>query len=297
MTRLSRSARQDLAGWGFSAPYLVVFVVFMAGPILAALWFSFTDFELANLVDPLGAPWIGLDNYTRALDDPEVARAATNTLVFVVVGVPLSVSAGLVAAVLIENGFTRLESVFRVGFYLPVVTSIIAIAVIWRFMLNPNIGLVNRALEVVGVDGPSWLNDTSTALPSIIVMAAWRNLGQSMIILLAGLKGISPNLYEAARVDGASGFQQFLHITIPQLRPVLLFALVITSIGYLQVFEEPFVMTGGGPLDTTLTMAMVIYEQGFNFFHLGYASAVAYLLFIAIAALAFVQFKVLGDDD
>jgi multiple sugar transport system permease protein len=152
-------------------------------------------------------------------------------------------------------------------------------------------------LAAVGIQGPSWLNDTSTALPSIIAMAIWRNLGQSMIIFLAGLQAVPGVLYEAGKVDGATFWQRFRHITLPQLRPVTLFALVITSIGYLQVFEEPFVMTEGGPLDSTLTVAMVIYEQGFNFFHLGYASAIAYLLFIVIAVLAFAQFKLLGQDD
>ncbi|MBY5164163.1 carbohydrate ABC transporter permease [Salsipaludibacter albus] len=295
--RLSNTARNTIAGWGFSLPYLLVFLVFMAGPIFAALWFSFTDFELVNLVAPFSAPWAGFDNYVQAVQDPEVRKAAWNTAVFVVVGVPLSVFAGLMAAVLIENGISRLQSVFRVGYYLPVITSIIAIAVIWRFMLNPDIGLVNRTLALVGIDGPSWLNDPSTALPSIIVMAIWRNLGQSMIIFLAGLKGVPGVLYEASRVDGATFWQRFRWITLPQLRPVTLFALVITSIGYLQVFEEPFVMTQGGPLDSTVTIAMVIYEQGFNFFHLGYASAIAYMLFLFIAVLAFVQFKVLGQDD
>lgn len=295
--RLSNRMRTNIAGWAFSTPYLLVFLVFMAGPIVAALWFSFTDFELQNLVDPLGAPFIGLDNYVRAVQDPEVVRSATNTAIFVLLGVPFSVFTGLLAAVLIEHGLARFQAVFRVGYYLPVVTSIIAVAVIWRFMLNPDIGVVNQALAAVGIEGPSWLDDTRTALPSIIAMAVWRNLGQSMIIFLAGLKGISPVLYEAATVDGATGWQRFRFITLPQLRPVTLFALVITSIGYLQVFEEPFVMTQGGPLDSTVTVAMVIYEQGFNFFHLGYASSIAYLLFVAIGALAFVQFKLLGQDD
>ena len=270
----------------------------MAGPIVAALWFSFTDFSLPDLVQPLGAPFIGVENYTTAVQDPEVRQAAWNTAIFVVFGVPLSVFAGLLAAVLIENVVARLQAIFRVSYYLPVVTSIIAIAVIWRFMLNPDIGAVNKFLELFGIQGPSWLNDTSTALPSIIVMAIWRNLGQSMIIFLAGLKSISPVLYEAARVDGATGWQQFRFVTLPQLRPVTLFALVITSIGYLQVFEEPFVMTGGGPFDSTLTVA-IGDQQGFNFFHLGYADAIAYMLFLVIAVLAaaFVQFKVLGQDN
>lgn len=295
--RMSIQTANTIAGWGFSAPYLLLFLVFMAGPILAAAWLSFTDFELGNLVDPLGASLIGFDNYVRAVQDPEVIQAAITTGIFVVVGVPFTVLAGMLAAVLIENGIERLQSFFRVGYYLPVVTSIIAIAVIWRFMYNPDIGIINRMLATVGIEGPSWLNDPSTALPSIIVMAIWRNLGQNMIIFLAGLKSIAPVLYEAGRVDGATGWQRFRYITLPQLRPVTLFATVITTIGYLQVFEEPFVMTRGGPLDSTLTVAMVIYEQGFNFFHLGYASAIAYMLFLFIAVLAFIQFKFLGGDD
>lgn len=275
----------------------MLWALFLAVPILASLLVAFTDFGLSDLRDPLGVEWAGLANFTAALTDQTVRRAALNTIYFVAVGVPASVGFGLLVAVLIQHGIQRFRAVFRVGYYLPVVTSIVALAVVWRFMLNPDIGLINRVLEFVGLPGRNWLRNPATAMPSIIVMAVWRNLGQSMVIFLAGLSAIDPTLYEAAEVDGAGPLQRFRHITVPQLRPVILFSLVITSIGFLQVFEEPFVMTQGGPLGTTETVAIRIYEEGFNFFNLGYASAIAYLLFLAIAGLAFAQFRMVGADD
>jgi multiple sugar transport system permease protein len=179
------------------------------------------------------------------------------------------------------------------GFYLPVVTSIVAIAVIWRYLLHPDLGLINNLLAAVGIDGPNWLADPTLAMPAIIAMAVWRNVGFVLVIFLAGLQGIPVDLSEAARIDGASRWKEFRYVTLPMLRPTLLFASVITSIGYLQLFEEPFVMTGGGPLDRTLSVTMYVYQQGFNFLNLGYASAIAYALFLAIVILTIVNFRLL----
>jgi multiple sugar transport system permease protein len=211
--------------------------------------------------------------------------------------VPFTLALGLLAAVGLNQGIGRIQSLFRVGYYLPVVTSIVAIAVIWRYLLHPDYGVVNAALAQIGIDGPNWLGQRSTALPSIIALGVWRNVGFDMVIFLAALQGINPALYEAARVDGARPHQIFFRITLPLLRPTILFLAVITSAGYLQLFEEPFVMTGGGPLDSTLSVAMYVYEQGFDFLNLGYASAVAYALFVAIVVLAFIQFRFLRSED
>ena len=214
--------------------------------------------------------------------DPTFRKAALNTAIFVIVGVPLTMALGLLAAMALNQGIVKFRRVFRVGYYLPVVTSIVAIAVVWRLMLGTETGLINGLLDTVGIDGPGWLTDTRYALPSLIVMAAWRNLGFSMIIFLAGLQAIPRDLYEAAAVDGAGGWQAFRHITLPLLRPTLLFVAVITSIGYLQFFEEPFVMTQGGPLDSTLSVAFHAYNQ-FSFGNYGYTAAVSYVLFLVIA--------------
>jgi len=181
-----------------------------------------------------------------------------------------------------------------VGFYLPVVTSIVAIAVVWRLLLGTEVGLVNGTLTIFGIEGPGWLSDERYALWSIIAMAAWRNLGFLMVIFLAGLQTIPGDLYEAAEVDGASAWQRFKGITVPLLRPTLLFAAVITGIGYVQFFEEVYVMTQGGPLNSTLSLALYAYNQ-FSFGNYGYTAAVAFVLFVAIAAVTFFQFRVLRE--
>ena len=289
--------RPHLTGWAFALPFLVIFAVFLFLPILASLVLSFTGFGIANLRDWFSAEFVGADNYTRLFDDERFLKAARNTAVFVVFGVPLTIALGLLAAVGLNQAIGRIQALFRVGYYVPVVTSIVAIAVIWRYLLHPDYGVINAALDTVGIEGPNWLGQRSTALPSIIALGVWRNLGFDMVIFLAALQGINPTLYEAARVDGATASQVFFRITLPLLRPTILFLAVITSAGYLQLFEEPFVMTGGGPLDSTLSVAMYVYDQGFRFLNLGYAAAVAYALFVAIVVLAFIQFRLLRSED
>ncbi|ASW54976.1 carbohydrate ABC transporter permease [Plantactinospora sp. KBS50] len=286
--------RRALTGWAFSAPFTVLFVVFMALPVAASLVMSFTDLRSTDLRHPLAVNFVGLDNYTRLFADDLFRRSSVNTLVFVVFGVPLTMVLALGAASALNSGLVRFRALFRVGFYLPVVTSIVAIAVVWRFLLDPEIGLVNNLLRLVGIDGPSWLSDTALALPSLIAMAAWRNFGFLMVIFLAGLQAVPADLYEAATLDGATRWQQFRNVTLPMLRPTLLFGGVITGIGYLQLFEEPFVMTQGGPLSSTLSVSYHIYNQ-FGFGNYGYAAAASYVLFLAIVALSVVQFRLLGE--
>lgn len=285
--------RENLTGWVFAFPFVAIFLVFLAGPIIATFLMSFTDFGLRDLRNPLGADWIGVKNYTNLLEDKKFLRAILNTTYFVVAGLPLTIMTGLLVAIGLNQGLGRLTAFFRVGYYLPVVTSIVAIAVVWRYLVNPDLGLINRVLGLVGLEGYNWLGNPALAMPTIIAMAVWRNLGSTMVIFLAGLQTIPKEMYEAAHIDGAGRWAAFRHITLPLLRPTMLFAVVITSIGYLQLFEEPFVMTKGGPLDRTLSVSMYLYQQGFNFFHQGYASAMAYILFAAIVVLAIVQFRLL----
>ena len=289
--------QRHLVGWAFSLPFVVIFLVFLGGPILAAFVLSFTGFNIANLQDWFGADWVGFRNYSDAFADEKFQKAARNTAVFVLFGVPLTLALGLLAALGLNQAIGRLQAVFRVGYYLPVVTSIVAIAVIWRYLLHPDYGLVNTMLAQLGIDGPAWLARTDTALGSIIALGVWRNFGFDMVIFLAALQGIDRQLYEAARVDGAGASTIFWRITLPLLKPAVLFLAVITSSGYLQLFEEPFVMTGGGPLNSTLSVSMMVYEEGFRFVNFGYASAIAYLLFVAIAVLAFIQFRFLRSED
>lgn len=290
--RRASRLRRAVTGWGFVSPFTLLFAVFMAGPVLISLAMSFTDMRSADVRDPLGVNFVGFDQYAKVFGDPLFLKASGNTGLFVLVGVPLTMAAGLAVALGLSSGLTRFKTLFRVGYYLPVVTSIVAVSVVWRFLLQPDTGLVNSLLGLVGVDGPNWLDDENLSLPSLIVMAAWRNLGFQMVIFLAGLQAIPANLYEAARLDGASRWQQFRHITLPMLRPTMLFVAVITTISYLQFFEESYVMTQGGPLNSTLSVSFHVFKQ-FGFGNYGYASAMSYVLFVAIVALSLLWFRLL----
>ena len=291
-----RPWRDDLVGWAFAAPFVILFGIFLAFPILASFVLSFTSFGLKDLANPVGSTVVGLKNYVDLFSDPVFWTALFNTFYFVIVGVPLTLVFGLLIATALNRGVSRFRTVFRVGYYLPVITSIVAIAVVWRFLLDPDVGLINMALGGLGINGPAWLADPVLAMPSIIAMAVWRNLGFAMIVFLAGLQAIPAMLYEAAAIDGAGRWQGFRYVTLPMLRPTILFMTVITTIGYLQLFEEPFVMTGGGPLNKTLSITMYMYQQGFTFFHQGFASSIAYVLFVIVAFVAFLQFKFLRSD-
>jgi ABC-type sugar transport system permease subunit len=291
-----RPWRDDLVGWTFAAPFVILFGIFLAFPILASFLLSFTSFGLKDLANPVGSTVVGLKNYVDLFSDPVFWTALFNTFYFVIVGVPLTLVFGLLIATALNRGVSRFRTVFRVGYYLPVITSIVAIAVVWRFLLDPDVGLINMALGGLGINGPAWLADPVLAMPSIIAMAVWRNLGFAMIVFLAGLQAVPAMLYEAAAIDGAGRWQGFRYVTLPMLRPTILFMTVITTIGYLQLFEEPFVMTLGGPLNKTLSITMYMYQQGFTFFHQGFASSIAYVLFVIVAFVAFLQFKFLRSD-
>lgn len=286
--------RQTLAAWGFSLPFLVLFLVFMAGPVLASLTMSFTDFTSRDLRNPLAINFVGLENYTKLLSDDRFLHSAFNTLYFVVVGIPLTMVVALAVAVALNAGIKRFRTFFRVGFYTPVVTSIVAVAVVWRFLLQPDSGLLNTVLGWVGIDGPNWLQSTTWAMPSLIAMASWRNMGTLMVIFLAGLQTIPTELHEAAMVDGAGAWRRFRSITLPLLRPTLLLGAVLLGVGYLQFFEEPFVMTQGGPLNSTISVSMYTYQQ-FGFGNYGLATSMAYILFVVIAVITFIQFRLLRE--
>ena len=291
------SARmEERAGWIFTLPFLLLFLVFTAWPVVQSIFFSLTDIRNRDLRTPFAVNFVGLEQYAKALADPIFQQAALNTGIFVVVGVPLTLAVALAAAIALNNGITKLRAVFRLGFYTPVITSIVAVAVVWRFLLNPESGLVNTVLGWVGIDGPNWLGSTTWAMPSLIAMAVWRNFGTSMIIFLAGLQSVPVELHEAASLDGAGAWQRFLNVTLPILRPTVLFVSVTTVIGYLQFFEEPFVMTSGGPLNSTISASMYTYQQ-FSFGNYGFAAALSYLTFLVIAIITLLQFKFLGKED
>jgi multiple sugar transport system permease protein len=285
------SWRQALIGWSFALPFFALFAVFMAGPIIVSFITSFTDMRVTDIRNPLDVNFVGLDNYADVFDDPTFRKAAVNTAIYVVVTVPATMGLGLLVAVALNQGIVKFRKFFRLAYFMPYVTAIVAVAVVWRLLLGTEHGLINGLLDQIGIDGPGWLTDTRWALPSLMVMTTWRGLGLQMIIFLAGLQAIPNELYEASAVDGAGPWQRFWRITFPLLRPTLLFSAVVASIGLMQIFDEPFVMTQGGPLDSTVTVAFHAYNQ-FSFGNYGYTAAMSYILFLVIAGLTVLQFRI-----
>lgn len=287
--------RQALIAWGFCLPFVAVFAVFMLVPLVSSFAMSFTDFRATDIRSPFAVDFIGLDQYAKLFTDATFLRSIGVTAFFVVVGIPVTMVTALALALALNSGRGRIVSFFRVGFYAPVVTSIVAVSVVWRYILLPD-GLLNSALAVIGITGPNWLSDTTWALPSLVVMAVWRNVGTLMIIFLAGLQAVPEEVQEAAVMDGASPWRRLISVTLPLLRPTLLLGSVLISVGFLQFFEEAFVMTRGGPLDSTLSVAYYTYRQ-FGFGEYGLASAASYVLFLAIALLSLLQFRLLRSKD
>ncbi|MEU4607310.1 sugar ABC transporter permease [Kribbella sp. NPDC023972] len=291
----ARRRRQGLVAWLFALPFVLGFGIFMLLPIVSSFLMSFTDFTSSDVQTPLSVGFVGVNQYTDLLSNPQFLKSMSVTAYFVVVGIPLTMVVALALAVALNSGINRFRTVFRVGFYTPVVTSIVAVAVVWRFILQDN-GLLNAMLGWVGIDGPNWLNSTTWSMPAMILVAVWRNMGTLMIIFLAGLQSIPEEVKEAALIDGANAWATFRRVTLPLLRPTLLLGAVLLSVGYLQFFEEPFVMTKGGPLDSTLSISYFTYNQ-FGFGKYGTASAASYILFVAIALLSLVQFRALRSKD
>ncbi len=277
--------KASLAGWMFAAPALIVIGVFFGLPVLAALGLSLTDFDLYALADMNNLRFVGAGNYLELLRTPMFWKSLGNTTYFVAVGVPLSIGVSLGAAILLNAPVARFKALFRTALFAPVVTTLVAVAVIWRYLFHTSYGLVNWVLGHFGIAPVDWLGDPTWAMPTIMLLAVWKNFGYNMVIFLAGLQSIPQDLYEAARIDGASKWRQFLHITLPMLGPVLLVVGVITISGYFQLFAEPYVMTRGDPLQSTVSVLYYMFEEGFRWWNLGRASAVAFLLFLIILAV------------
>jgi multiple sugar transport system permease protein len=271
------SGATQRAGWGFALP---------------ALALSFTDFDLYALADPANLRVVGLHNYSTLLATPMFWQALGNTAIFVVLGVPLSLAASLGAALLIESRLTRWRGFFRTALFAPVVTTLVAVALIWRYLLHTRYGLINYALSHLGLPTIDWLGDPHWSMPAIVLLAVWKNFGYNMIILIAALQSIPEDLHEAARLDGAGTFARLRHITLPLLGPTLLLVSILTISGYFQLFAEPYVMTQGGPLQSTVSVLYFMFEQGFKWWNLGFASAVAFLLFALILVLTTLQMRI-----
>jgi multiple sugar transport system permease protein len=273
----------------FLTPAMALITLFFFLPVLGGFLLSLTDFDLYSIGDLRNTRVVGAANYTSLLDNPLFWRALTNTLYFSFVGGPLTIAVALGAALLLNAKLARFKAFFRTIYFAPVVTTIVGVAIVWKYIYHPRVGLLNRMLDAVGIAGPDWLGDPRWAMPALILLAIWRGFGYATVIFLAGLQNVPEELYEAARIDGAGGWKQFIHVTVPQLGPTFVFVGIITAIGFLQVFAEPYVMTpDGGPLNATLTIVMLMYREGFRWWNMGYAAAVAFILFalVLLATLA-----------
>ena len=269
----------------FLLPNLIGFLIFTAIPVGAAFILAFYDYDLL-----LGASWAGLENFREMFTTDEVFRAALfNTVYFTAVSVPLSVVLGLVTAMLVNQALRGIV-IFRSIFLLPYVTVTVALSLVWKWIYLPDIGLINSVLGVFGIDGPPWLTSGTWAMPALILMSVWKGFGYNMVIFLAGLQGIPDHLYDAAKVDGATAWRRFLNVTLPLLSPTTFFVVVISVISSFQVFDQALIMTNGGPGTATTTLVLYIYQKGFQSFEMGYAAAVALILFAAIFVFTVIQF-------
>ena len=288
-------ARQNRAGWAFVAPALALIGLFFFVPVLAGLFLSFTDFDIYAIGRPDTARFMGLENYRQVLSNPLFWQALGNTFLFVILGGPLSVLTSLVAALLVSAKRVRYPGLFRSIFFMPVVTTLVAVAIVWRYLYHPQYGLLNWALGAVGIHPVDWLGDPHWAMFAIILMAVWKNFGYNMLIFIAGLQSIPEDLYEAAHLDGAGSWAQFRHVTLPSLAPTFLFVGVMTMLGNFQLFAEPYVMTQGGPLKATTTVVLLMYEEGFRWWRMGMAASLAFVLFVIMFLGTLIQMHLQGE--
>lgn len=281
--------KQKMFPYVFIAPAAILFAIFTIYPIVSSFILSFQTSVRGQYV------FAGLDNYKRLLEDAIFWKALGNTFIIFVVQVPIMLILALILASLLNSQLLKLKGFFRVSFFLPAITSLVAYSILFSIMLQEE-GILNTFISYLGVDRISWLSDPFWAKVSIILAMTWRWTGYNMVIFLAALQNVPEEMYEAASIDGAGKIRKFFSITVPSLKPVILFAAILSTIGTLQLFDEPYNLTKGGPADATMSLGLYIYQNGFNYFDFGYASAIAYAVVVLVAVLTFVQFKVTGDD-
>lgn len=276
----------------FIGPALLIILLFFMIPVCASLLLSLSDFDIYALADIHNIRFVGLKNYNDLMRNPLFWKALVNTLYYTVVGGPLTVTVSLATALLVNARAAKFKGLWRTVYFAPIVTSVVAVAVVWKYLYHPRFGLLNRGLGLLGIAPIDFLGDPHWAMPAIILLGIWKNFGYTMIIFVAALQSIPEELYEAARMDGANAWQQFRHVTLPLLGPTFVFVGIITAIGYLQLFPEPYVMTRGGPVNATLSIVMLMYEQGFRWWNMGFAASVAFVLFIVIGIATLIQLRV-----
>jgi len=283
--------KETLWAYAFIAPILLGFAVFMLYPLAASLVLSFTNSDGVT-----AAKFVGFDNYVTLMGDKDFIKSMLITAYYTLGTVPLGVGLALVVAVLL-NSKVRFTTLYRSAFFLPVITSMVAVATVWKWLYNTEYGLINSFLASLGLYEPPWLASDKWALLAVILMSIWKGIGFNMVLFLAGLQGISPSLYEAAKIDGASGLRRFVHITIPLLRHTMLFVFIMAIISSFQVFDQVFIMTKGGPAKSTSVIIYYIYQNAFQFFKQGYASAMGYVLFVIIFVITMVQMRISQRKD
>ena len=281
---------QAIMGYLFIAPSVVLFIIFTGIPIINAFYLSFTNYDVLST-----AEWVGLRNYKKLLGDETFLTSLKNILFYVAMYVPLMIICSLVIALALNRKLPG-TNLFRTVYYIPGLTSSIAASTVWMWILNPEYGLLNQILSYVGIVGPAWLANTSTAMISIVMVTLWQGIGGNMVIYLAGLQGIPNILYESAKLDGANKWQLFFYITLPGLRPTTFFIFIMSMIGSFQLFDQAFAMTQGGPGYATTTPVYLIYNEGFNQLNMGYASAMAFVLFVIILAFSFLNFRLNSSE-
>lgn len=284
-SRLSR--REALAGWLFASPWIIGFVAFTLGPMLYSILLMFLKWDLITPPE-----WGGLANFTRLLNDRRVPIALYNTAYYTFIGVPIHLAVAFLLALAL-NVQIRGLAVYRTVYYLPSITPAVASAVIWLQILQPDYGILNEFLRNFGIEGPNWLYEPALAKPAFILMSIW-GIGPQMIIFLAGLQGVPAVLKEAATIDGAGEWNQFRHITIPIITPIIFFNLVVGIIGSFQVFTAAYIMTAGGPENSTLFYVLYLWRNGFEYFRMGYAALLAWVLFFIISFFTIIQFSLAG---
>ncbi|MBR4748012.1 MAG: sugar ABC transporter permease [Abditibacteriota bacterium] len=277
--------KRNLAGYLFIAPWLIGFLVFTVGPFISSIYLSFTRYDV--LSSPV---WIGLVNYQELFtNDPVFWKSLWITIKYALIAVPLGIVFGVFLAIILNNNIKGIE-VFRTLFYIPSIVPVVATSVVFMWLLNPNIGLINTFLARFGIEGANWLGDSRYAFGSLIFMGMW-GVGGSMIIYLAGLKDVPGELYEASVIDGANWWQRIRHITLPLISPVIFFNLIMGVIGSFQYFTQAFIMTKGGPEDSTMFYSLYLFNRAWRYLDMGYASAMAWILFIIIVAITALLFK------
>lgn len=286
-----RERHANRIGWLFVSPLVLILATFTALPAAIALILGFTDIGPSDLRDPLGVNLVGFQTFGDVLTDPTFLRAAFNTLLFVGISVPSTIVIAFLLALVLNEGIRRLRSFFRAAIYLPVITNIVAAAVIWQYAFTIG-GPVNGALASIGIDGPNWLGDPFWAVPTVASLGVWRNIGTAMIFFLAGLQGISTEINEAASLDGAGFWGRTLRITIPLLRPTTLLVAILTTVSFLNIFDEPYLVTRGGPLGSTQSLALWVYEK-FGFGDIAASMAGSFLLLALVGVIAVIQFRLL----